>query len=584
MRACMFKNLCTITTLYLTVTAALIFVNFRVAHAEQHVIVVPDDYASVQLAINNAVEGSTILVKDGIYREQIKITKSLSIIGSGNDTIIQNTYGSKTVEIVRGVNDVLFANFLINSSGATVGIYVGGQNCIIENNTIVNHETGLCIYDSSNVTMRNNRLFNNTYNLKVWGLFLSHFLHSIDETNTVNGRKVYYLVNKAGLIVPSDAGYVAAVNSANITVKDVNVTQNYSGILFAYTSDSLVINSSCSLNEEGLRLVFSNGINVLNNNFSLNRWSGVSLIGSSNNTILNNVLRQNRNGLLISYSELSPARSTGNWIYKNEISESSNAIYFDGAIMNNLQHNQISMNDVALHIENSENNFIVGNNIQKSVHYGAYIVSSSNNTFYHNNFMDDASCNVYVQSSICTWSQDKIGGNYWSNQPHVDDNCDGIIDEQHVIDNNNIDYLPLAYPVVAFHAFKVNDKTFVLDLIGNFTPSFFSFEPADNLLEFYAENSEDELLFCRVTLPSYPNAAGSGNHWTILKNIIFLNCSIISWENIAVIYAIGNRSSKVSSITVELIPETSFTAIFLLITLFSLTVILSRKTLERADA
>jgi parallel beta-helix repeat protein len=560
------------------------FSNFRVAYAEQHVIVVPDDYASIQSAINNAVEGSTILVKDGIYFEQIKITKSLRIIGSGNYTVIQNPYGSKTVEIVRGVNEVLFANFLINSSRATVGIYVGGQNCIVENNTVINHETGLCIYDSSNVTMRNNCLFNNTYNLKVWGLFLSHFLHDIDETNTVNGRKVCYLVNKTGLIVPSDAGYVAVVNSANITVKDVNVTQNYSGILFAYTNDSFVMNSSCSLNEEGLRLVFSNSINVLNNNFSLNRWSGVSLISSSNNTILNNVLCRNRNGLLISYSELLPARSNGNWIYKNEISESSNAIYLDGAIMNDVQYNQISMNDIALHIENSENNFIAGNNVQKSVHYGAYIISSSNNTFYHNNLMDDASCNVYVQSSTCTWSQDKIGGNYWSNQPPADYNCDGIIDEQYVIDNNNVDYLPLAYPVVAFHSFKVNDKTFALDLIGNFTPSFFSFEPAANLIEFYVESDETSLLFCRITLPNYTNTAGAGNCWTILKNVIFLNCSIILLDSFVVIYAIGNRSSEASSMTVELIPENSLLTIFLSIALFSLVVILSKKTFKGEDA
>ncbi|MGB9778430.1 MAG: right-handed parallel beta-helix repeat-containing protein [Candidatus Bathyarchaeales archaeon] len=544
----------------------------------------PDDYASIQLAINSAAEGATIFVKDGLYLEQIRINKPLRIIGSGNETIIQNPYGSKTVEIVRGVNDVLFANFFINSSGATFGLYVGGQNCIIENNTIVNHQTGLCIYDSSNVTMRNNHLFNNTFNLKVWGLFLSHFLHDIDETNTVNGLKVCYLVNKAGLTVPSDAGYVGVVNSTNITVKGVNSTRNYSGILFAYTSDSLVINSSCSLNEEGLRLVFSSNISVVNNNFSLNNWSGISLIGSSNNSILNNVISRNRNGVIISYSELSPERSVGNWIYDNEISESSNAVYFDGAIMNLVQSNVISMNNVALYIENSQSNFISGNNIQETNQYGVYILSSSNNTFYHNNFQDNASCNIYIQNSVCTWSLDKLGGNYWINQSHMDGNCDGIVDAPYVINNDNIDHSPLAFPVVAFYAFKLNGETFALDLIGNFSLSLFRCDPADRLIEFHVENREDEMLFCRVTLPNCPNVQGSGCRWTVLKNVAFINCSVICLEDSTVIYAVGNRSLEVSSATVELIPETSFLTTFLLLAIFSLIVTLSRNVCKRVNA
>jgi hypothetical protein len=55
-------------------------------------------------------------------------------------------------------------------------------------------------------------------------------------------------------------------------------------------------------------------------------------------------------------------------------------------------------------------------------------------------------------------------------------------------------------------------------------------------------------------------------------------------DSFVVIYAIGNRSSEASSITVELIPENSLLTIFLSIALFSLVVTLSKKTFKGEDA
>ena len=43
--------------------------------AQAQPIVVPDDYSTIQDAINNANEGNTIFVKEGVYFEHIKIDK-----------------------------------------------------------------------------------------------------------------------------------------------------------------------------------------------------------------------------------------------------------------------------------------------------------------------------------------------------------------------------------------------------------------------------------------------------------------------------------------------------------------------------
>jgi len=567
--------------LFLASVMLFIPVGSSLGYAEIYIIV-PDDYSSIQSAIYAAPEGSTILVKPGRYYEQIKVTKPLRIISYGNNTVIENLSGSKTVEIVRGVNNVVFANFLINSSGvASTGLYVGGQNCRIENNTIVGHKIGLCMYDSSGNVLRNNHMFNNDLNLKVWGLFLSHFVHDIDDSNTVDGKKIYYLVNKMGVNVPSEAGYIGVVNSTNVTIENVSLIHNYSGILLAYTSDSVVRGASCSFNEEGLRLVFSRNVSILHSDFRLNSWSGISLIGSSNNIIINNTICQNRNGLLLSYSELSSLRSIRNWIYDNRISENSNAFYFDGAANNYVQNNLIKMNGIALYVYASQDNIFSGNNFQDNIQYGVYAVLSSYNKFWHNNFVGSNSCNVYAQNSVCFWSNDELScGNYWSIQLHWDQNNDGVNDNQYIIDSQNIDNFPLAYPIVASYAFKLNEKLFSVDLSGNLTLSYFGFDPVSQLIKFNITNSENETIFCKITFPN-SSEFGSENRWNILMNVMLTNLSIKCLPNFTVVTAVGNKSCKISSITIDLISEMPSLSFMFLSFLVSALVLGIKKAFKR---
>ncbi len=120
----------------------------------------------------------------------------------------------------------------------------------------------------------------------------------------------------------------------------------------------------------------------------------------------------------------------------------SRSKYSRGLVLNNTHDSKIS------------NNFI------KSYLYGIYLKESSSNIIY-NNFFNNTNNFVLVNSDTA-WNVTKtmgknivggpyLGGNVWANpnsagfsQTCADDNTDGICDSNFTLDNNNIDYLPLA--------------------------------------------------------------------------------------------------------------------------------------------
>jgi len=62
---------------------------------ERNVLSVPDDHPTIQAAVNAASAGDTIIVKDGIYYENVDVTKSLTIrstSGNPTNTIVQAKY------------------------------------------------------------------------------------------------------------------------------------------------------------------------------------------------------------------------------------------------------------------------------------------------------------------------------------------------------------------------------------------------------------------------------------------------------------------------------------------------------------
>jgi len=416
-------------------------------------IVVPERYPTIQAAIDAANVGDTILVMPGKYVECLTINKSLRLIGSGSNlTIIESSGEGSTIEIAVTASNVSLRGFTIKGKDAEEskysGIYVRGHYNDIEDNLITGHFYGIHMYDSSGNVLRNNNMTDNRYNLRVWGLYPSHFLHDIDFSNLVNGKPVYYLTNKQNITVPSDAGYVTLVNSSNIIVKDSNLSNNAFGVLLAYTNNSLIVNTTATNNERGLYMICAHNNTIVNNNFSSNGWSGISTISSSNNIIVGNIIDYNKqNGIRLSHAGyLLSSYSNNNVITGNTIRNNYDALYLEEANDNKIAGNVVMNNmQYGIMLDKSFGN-VLYKNVVKDNKYCIRLYGSSSNIVYHNNFLNN-NVTVYPYSPSANAFDNGSEGNYWSDYAGEDADGDGIGDTSYLIDENNQDRHPLIIPL-----------------------------------------------------------------------------------------------------------------------------------------
>jgi parallel beta-helix repeat protein len=201
---------------------------------------------------------------------------------------------------------------LFNSSSSTIrnnnatnnefGIWVYlSNNNALSDNTATNNVYGLWLFNSKNNTLLNNHMSLNTYNFGVWGSDITHYTHGINTSNLVDNKPIYYWVNHHEAEVPSDAGYVALVNSTQITVSNLTLEKNGQGILLAYTENSSIINNSLVNNRAGIELFSSQNNTITNNNATENMY-GITQSESSSNFLLNNKVTSNQYGIKLTDS------------------------------------------------------------------------------------------------------------------------------------------------------------------------------------------------------------------------------------------------------------------------------------------
>ena len=100
----------------------------------------PDNYTTIQSAINHAVDGDTVFVFNGLYDERIIVNRSIDVIGESNEnTIINSVNGRTAVKIID--SGISFENFKITASTYSgpeyAGIHMRPSNEITVSNNVI---------------------------------------------------------------------------------------------------------------------------------------------------------------------------------------------------------------------------------------------------------------------------------------------------------------------------------------------------------------------------------------------------------------------------------------------------------------
>jgi parallel beta-helix repeat protein len=240
-------------------------------------LVVPDDYSTIQAAIDNAADGDTILVKEGTYHENPVINKPLSLIGENNvSTIIVGESG-------RGGGQVIFilakntrvSNFTIESNPSSIysiaanGIRLQADNAQITGNNIVNCYSAIfgdgngssSIISTNNITANDFtaiRLFGAISNITISG---NNLVSNPDSTISLDG----YSNTISGNKIENSRWGIALGSGSNNNIFGNNITEcSIYAISFYLSSNSTIHENYITNNTVGI--YFRDEYNGENNN------------------------------------------------------------------------------------------------------------------------------------------------------------------------------------------------------------------------------------------------------------------------------------------------------------------------------
>jgi len=262
----------------------------------------PNNYTSIQEAINDADDGYTIYVYPSTYNETFVypdyfnatvvavVNKSVSLIGiemNGEKPIIDA--GGETGFLILANNCTVKGFKFIHAAIAV--IY--SENILIQNNEITAKFVGISIRWSTNFVIINNNITNcGSYAMEI----------------------SYHHINRKG----------------KFTISYNNIVDNGYGIHIRYNDNGNISSNYILSNEEGgISLDTCNNVSIFNNTIGYHIYPGIQLMECSNCTVAKNEIYGNGAGIMLQAITYRDKPAHNNVITKNNIYSNSVGIYIE---------------------------------------------------------------------------------------------------------------------------------------------------------------------------------------------------------------------------------------------------------------
>jgi nitrous oxidase accessory protein len=330
----------------------------------------------IQVLVDRALPGDTIIVVQGIYIGDITITKPLALIGE-NRPVLQGSGDGSCITILAAGSTV--KGFVIEQSGSDLmredaGILVRSNGNRIEGNDLRDILFGIYLLEADSNTVIRNSIVGRGH---------------LDYGQRGSGIHIWnsYGNNFTGNVIRDarDGFYIQYANRTTIT--DNTVTDTRYGLHYMYADSNSFSKNRFSNNVAGAAIMYSKGIRFRHNVFSHNR--GFASYG---------ILFQDCHDVVAD---------------SNVIADNVTGMFFESSANNIFRHNVIAQNDIALQM----------------------FQNSTGNLFLGNNFVDNLSPLTIVGKQTETLWNKSGRGNYWSSYDGYDLDADGIGDVPMKIQN-----------------------------------------------------------------------------------------------------------------------------------------------------
>lgn len=407
------------------------------------------DYTSIQKAIDEASPGDTIEVRDGIYRENVNVTKRLLLKGFGSPIVDAGGNKSAITIVADGVK--LDGFTVTNSSlGSEPGINVASNNNTITNNTVRSNNLGIWFRNA-----RNNRLWENNITRNRIGIELD-----LSNNNSISDN----------IVCDNRGNGITIESSEGNSITRNNASGNYFGIYLSGSRRNNVYRNTAMDDYHGISL-FDSSSNLIDHNRLSNNSFGILFAGSCNNTLQNNFMNGNEHnfeGLINNRVDVSnlingkplyylvgasdrvlDQSSQAGAIYCFDcrnvtvrnltIENNENGILFNNTTGSRIANCSVRGNLVGITLDNSYGNVLAANNASKNVRNGIKISHSADNIIEGNLAANNSGFGINLEeSNNNTLKDNRMFGNKYNLNASGDSNR---IDTSNLVNGKRVYYL-----------------------------------------------------------------------------------------------------------------------------------------------
>lgn len=333
------------------------------------------DFPLIGPAIAAAAAGDTILVRGGVYREDLVVDKRLALVGERQPVLFGTGLGS-VVTILAGGSEV--SGFTIEGSGQ------GQTNQM---------DAAIEIRASSN------RITGNRLRRVFYGVVVANGSQNEIDGNEIEGLRDLPFGRRG------DGIYL--YRAPETIVSQNRVSGERDAIYFQYAPRGRAVDNVVFDSRYGLHDMFSDDAVIARNEFA-DSVVGANIMNSRRIEIERNRIRRNRGvpGIGLTLKDCDDSR-----VYGNQIVENARGLLVDGSSANWFRRNVFRANDTAITL----------------------FSSAERNAFGGNAFVDNWSDVVLSgRDSDTRWTIDGHG-NYWSRYRGFDFDGDGIGDAPHPV-------------------------------------------------------------------------------------------------------------------------------------------------------